>query len=392
MLARLRSRPVGEPPLNANARHLVEQFARGRPGQRPDYKKNTRTLTILMYWLGADTAVLERDVYDLARIDVNLAAKPVCQFLAARGLLVEDPELHRDRDQMWIESVLAALPEPTAGQVRTWVKVMREQGPREGEPRGYDGIRRYVSHLEPVLTTWTATADGTSLREIAKAQVQDAVNEVSGYTRRGRATALRSLFRALKRERAVFRNPARDLPVGDIKGIPKSIPSDLLMGLLDQATKPLGRFVVALTAIHALPVKEIQTLHTSGLDLSRGTLEVRRGLLRHTLYLEELTHQLAADWTAYRHRRWPASSNPHLLVSQKTAVDPDHPAVSMGTLQGALPRGLTLSGLRQDRRILDEAAQNADPLRLMRLFGITEKTAMHYVTAAHPERTAKLPR
>ncbi|PBO17575.1 hypothetical protein CLM85_06155 [Streptomyces albidoflavus] len=34
----------------------------------------------------------------------------------------------------------------------------------------------------------------------------------------------------------------------------------------------------------------------------------------------------------------------------------------------------------------------ADPLRLMRLFGITEKTAMHSVTAAHPERTAKLPR
>ncbi|MER8000269.1 hypothetical protein [Streptomyces sp. NPDC095613] len=162
------------------------------------------------------------------------------------------------------------------------------------------------------------------------------------------------------------------------------------MGLLDEATTPLGRLVVALAAIHALPGKEIQTLHTSGPDLSRGTLEMRRGLLRHTLYLEELTHQLAADWTAYR-RRWPASSNPHLLVSQKSAVDPDHPAVSIGTLRGALPRGLTLSGLRQDR-ILNEASLSGDPFRLMRLFGITEKTAMHYVTAAHPERTAKLPR
>ncbi|MFF9654277.1 hypothetical protein [Streptomyces sp. NPDC014622] len=36
--------------------------------------------------------------------------------------------------------------------------------------------------------------------------------------------------------------------------------------------------------------------------------------------------------------------------------------------------------------------QRTPSLRLMRLFGITEKTAMHYVTAAHPERTAKLPR
>jgi hypothetical protein len=56
-----------------------------------------------------------------------------------------------------------------------------------------------------------------------------------------------------------------------------------------------------------------------------------------------------------------------------------------------LPKGLTLDGLRQDR-ILNEAFESADPLKLMRLFGITEKTAMHYVAAAHPERTAKPPR
>ncbi|GAA1323803.1 hypothetical protein GCM10009647_058900 [Streptomyces sanglieri] len=391
VLARLRRAPAGEPPLTAHARHLVEEFTRDRPAQRPNYTKNTRTLTILLYWLGAHTAVFERDVYDLARIDVNLAAKPVCQFLRIRGLLVEDPALHRDSDQMWIEATLTSLPEPVAGEVRTWVKVMREQGPREGEPRAYNGIRHYLSRLQPTLTAWTTTGAVTSLREITKDQVEDAVDAVSGYARRGLATALRSLFRALKRERVIFRNPARDLPVGAIKGIPKSIPSDLLMGLLDRATTPLGRLVLTLAAVHALPGKEIRTLHTTGLDLSRGTLEVRRGLLRHTLYLEELTHQLASDWAAYRHHRWPVSSNPYLLVSQKSAIDPDHPAVSSGTLSRALPRGLTLSGLRQDR-ILNEAAESADPLRLMRLFGITEQTAMRYVTAAHPERTSKLPR
>ena len=186
MLARLRSAPAGEPPLTANARRLlVQEFVRDRPAQRPDYKKNTRTLTILMYWLGAEAAVFERDVYDLARIDVNLAAKPVCQFLRFRGLLVEDPELHRDRDQVWVESALAALPEPAASQVCTWVEVMREQGPREGEPRGYDGIRRYLSHLQPILTTWTTTAGVTSLREITKNQDEDAVDGVSGTPAEG---------------------------------------------------------------------------------------------------------------------------------------------------------------------------------------------------------------
>ncbi|MFD9302998.1 hypothetical protein ACFWCB_10025 [Streptomyces sp. NPDC060048] len=47
--------------------------------------------------------------------------------------------------------------------------------------------------------------------------------------------------------------------------------------------------------------------------------------------------------------------------------------------------------MRQDR-ILKAAAESANPLRLMRLFGITEQTAMRYVTAAHPDRTSKLPR
>jgi hypothetical protein len=39
-----------------------------------------------------------------------------------------------------------------------------------------------------------------------------------------------------------------------------------------------------------------------------------------------------------------------------------------------------------------ETAESADPLRPMRLFGITDQTAMRYLTAAHPGRTAKLPR
>lgn len=99
----------------------------------------------------------------------------------------------------------------------------------------------------------------------------------------------------------------------------------------------------------------------------------------------------ASEWLTYRHRRWPASTNPHLLVSQRTALDPDHPPVSMTTLHRALPKGVPLDGLRQDR-ILNEAFETGDPLKLMRLFGITEKTAMHYAGAAHPERTAKLPR
>nr|WP_260616844.1 hypothetical protein [Streptomyces sp. WAC05458] len=391
VLARLRRRPRADLPLTERARLLVEEYLQLRADQQaPDYRKNIHTLTILMYWLGAEAAVLERDVHGLAQLDPNLAAKPVCQFLRARGLLVDDPDLHQDADLVWIEAALDVLPQPVASEVRAWVDLLRSQGRREDEFRSWDGIRRYLTYVQPVLTDWTASGVVT-LREITQQQVEDAVNDLSGHARRQLAIVLRSLFRSLKRQRVVFRDPARNLPVGDLKGMPRSVPSDLLAGLLDHSATPLGRLTVALAAVHAISGHDIRAIRTADVNLARGTVEIRRGLLRHTLYLEQFTHRLAAEWLTYRHRRWPASTNPHLLVSQKTALDPDQPAVNIGTLRRVLPKGVTLDGLRQDR-ILNEALECGDPLKLMRLFGITEKTAMHYVGTAHPKRTAKLPR
>ncbi|MCK1820302.1 hypothetical protein MTQ10_11895 [Streptomyces sp. XM83C] len=391
VMARLRRRSYRDLPLTSEARALTEELDRLRRGrQDPAYRKDIRTLTILVYWLGAETPFQERDVHDLALLDPNLAAKRVCQFLAARGLLVEDPELHRDADQVWVEATIATLPPTVADEVSLWVTVLRGQGRREHEARSYDGIRRYLTSLQPVLTAWTRSGI-TTLRQITSDHATTAVDELTGSARRQLAISLRNLFKALRQERVIFRDPTRNLPVGDLKGIPKSVPSDLLATLLDRATTPLGRLIVALTAVHALPGHEMPTLLTCDLNLAHGTLEARRGLLRHTLYIEEFTHGLAAEWLTYRHRRWPASTNPHLLVSQRTALDPDHPPVSMTMLHRHLPKGFTLDGLRQDR-ILNEAFETGDPLKLMRLFGITEKTAMHYVGVAHPEKTSQLPR
>lgn len=392
VLARLRSRPPGELPLTAAATALVEDFAELRRDQQTSgLRKNIRTLTILGYWLGVENAFHERDIHDLAQLDTHLAAKPVCQFLRARGLLVDDPEIHRDRDLAWIETALHALPQPVADEIRTWVDVLRAQGPGENEPRSWEGIRRYLTTLQPALTSWTA-AGMTTLREVTSDHLHDRLEDLAGTARRQLATALRSLFRTLKRKRVIFHDLARHLAVDDLTGIPRPVPSDLLAGLLDLAETPFARLTIALAAVHAVPAAEIRTARTADLNLARGTLELRRGLLRHTLYLEELTHRLAADWLAYRHQRWSASVNPHLLVSQKAALDPDHPAVHRVILgQVVPPNGPTLDRLRQDR-ILDEAFATGDPLKLMRLFGITEQTAMRYVGTAYPERTAKLPR
>ena len=55
------------------------------------------------------------------------------------------------------------------------------------------------------------------------------------------------------------------------------------------------------------------------------------------------------------------------------------------------PLGVHPVRLRQDR-ILDEARRTADPVHLVRVFGINESTAVHYVHTAHPSRKAVVPR
>jgi hypothetical protein len=55
-----------------------------------------------------------------------------------------------------------------------------------------------------------------------------------------------------------------------------------------------------------------------------------------------------------------------------------------------LPLGVRPARLRQNR-ILDEARHTADPVHLVRVFGISESSAMHYVHAAHPGRQAVIP-
>ncbi|CAM5521506.1 MULTISPECIES: hypothetical protein [Streptomyces] len=390
-LAQVRHRQAGELPLTETDRHLVAEYVRlWAHGHKRGHRADLRTLTLVLHRFGGQAAIEERDVHDLARLDPTLRAKRVCQFLRAHDLLVEDPDRHRDADATWAEARLGTLPGPLAAEVRTWVAVMRGQGRREHPPRSYRTVRCYLRCLLPLLGTWAGEGIAT-LREITDEHLTTALTGLSGHRRRRTAAALRSLFKALRQENVVFRDPARGLVGGCPTGLPTPVPGNLLAGLLDAAKTPFGRFVVVLAAVHALPSGEIRGLLTADLSLAHATLQVRRGPLRHTLYLEECTHRLAAEWLAYRHRRWPGSANCHLLVSRRTALDPDQPAVAKSTVREVLPKTVSLEQLRQDR-LLDEALQSADPLKLMRLFGIGEKTAMHYVAVAHPERTAKLTR
>lgn len=84
------------------------------------------------------------------------------------------------------------------------------------------------------------------------------------------------------------------------------------------------------------------------------------------------------------------SSNPHhLLVNRFTAMNTDAPPISCSAIKDVFTvLGLSGQKVRIDR-MLHEAQLTAAPLHLMRLFGISEVTAVRYVHVAHPERIVK---
>ncbi|WP_406278433.1 hypothetical protein [Streptomyces sp. NBC_00191] len=148
----------------------------------------------------------------------------------------------------------------------------------------------------------------------------------------------------------------------------------------------LARLLVALVAVHALLPSQAAEIQLDELDLAHGALR----LPRRTIYLETLTTELLTQWLRMRQQTWPACSNPHLLVSSQTALDPSGPPVSKMLLATAFDRiGITARALWQDR-VLNEARHSADPVHLMRLFAISDSTAMKYVHAAHPEKAGRV--
>jgi hypothetical protein len=380
------------PALTPAASALVEELDRhARTGGWTSGSRNnaTKTLRILLAWLGADAPVPEADVRALhARPSTTI--RRVLRFLRDRGMVIPDPGRQGTAVERTIRQHIDALPGGIADEVRQWVKVVRGQGRRAHQELPFSSVRSYLNCFCPVLADWGQHV--TSLREVTRDDVQAALGQRLGVTAHNLLPALRSLFRALKQERIIFRDPTRGVTLPAMRRLPAPIPSDLLHGLIDRAGTPTAKVAVAMIAIHALGKKETTLLLLDDLDLPCGRLAVRRPTGTHVVYLDELTRTHMAGWLRERHRCWPLTANPYLLVTSQTAADTAGPPVAL-TVIDAIFAGLGLppSKVRQDR-ILDEARHTADPVHLMRVFGLTAKPAMKYVQAAHPERGPAMPR
>jgi hypothetical protein len=380
------------PALTRAASDLLDAFtrhARDRGWTTASRNSGTRTLRILLAWIGADAPIPEGDIRALAGRRATTVRR-VLQFLTQNNMVISDPARHGEAAERAVRQRIAALPDHLATEVGRWVQVLRGQGRRPHPQFPFTTIRSYLNSLLPVLASWAGQV--TSLREITSQDIQAALDAQPPVTARNLLSALHSLFRALKQEKLIFRDPTRRISLPALRRLPAPIPSDRLRGLIDRADGPMARLVVALIAIHGLGKQETARLLAADLDLAAGRLAVRRDVGRqHTVYLDEITHALAAGWMRERHRRWPRTANPHLLTTRVTASDENRPPVAHTVIEAIFtPLGLSPGQLRRDR-ILDEARHTADPVHLMTVFGISAKTAMTYVQAAHPERRATRP-
>jgi hypothetical protein len=348
-----------------------------------------KTLRILLAWLGADAPVHEADVRALSSRP-STAVRRVLQFLDDRGMIIPDPARQGTAVERTISQHIDALPDVIAGEVRQWVKVIRGQGRRAHQELPFSSVRSYLNCFHPVLAEWGQHV--TSLREITRDDIHKALGQHPGARAHNLLPALRSLFRALKQEKIIFRDPTSGITMRTMQRLPAPIPADQLRGLIDRAGTPLAKVTVALIAVHALGKKETALLLLEDLGLSRGQLAVRRPTGTHTVYLGDLSRSLMTGWLRERKNCWPLTRNPHLLVTRHTAVDTAGPPIAPTVLDAIFgDLGLTPSQVRQDR-ILDEARHTADPVHLMRVFGLSTHPAMKYVQAAHPDRGPSMPR
>ena len=223
-------------------------------------------------------------------------------------MVIPDPARQGTAVERTINHHIDALPDGIAGEVRQWVKVVRGQGRRAHQELPFSSVRSYLNCFCPVLAEWSQHV--TSLREITSDDVQEALGQHPGVTAHNLLPALRSLFRALKQERIIFRDPTSGITMRTMRRLPAPIPTDQLRGLIDRAGTPIAKVAVALIAIHGLGKKETTLLLLEDLDLPRGQLAVRRPTGTHTVYLDELTRTLMTGWLRERHRRWPLTAQP----------------------------------------------------------------------------------
>ncbi|MGH3814239.1 MAG: hypothetical protein ACRDUV_17615 [Pseudonocardiaceae bacterium] len=160
--------------------------------------------------------------------------------------------------------MIEQVPQQLREDVICWITALRGEGRRPSPPLRWLTVRVYLTFALPALREWGARY--STLREVTRDDVHAAIRDHLGNSPHNVHTALRSLFRGLKRERRIFTDPAARVTAHFARRLPRPLPADHLHGLLDRLPHPRERLITALVAVHALGVGELQALQLHDLD------------------------------------------------------------------------------------------------------------------------------
>lgn len=303
---------------------------------------------------------------------LDLPVEHTLDFVADAAVMAVDPGATMDA---WLEDRLRRLPEQIRNEVRSWTEVLRGRSKRRAKPRLPNTVKAYVRACGAALEQWATRYD--SLREVTSEDVQEQLLGLAGWDRPNALNGMRSLFRTLKANRLIFADPTAHLALQAPAPRPSLGVDPATRGsLLDQIARLDHRLIVLLAGVHALSGPRIANLRLDHLDLpgKRFFIDER------PRPLDELTREHLMAWLNFRHKRWPQTANPHVLVTSRSAnrVAP----VGQTYVNGAfadLP--VTASGLRVDRLVSEAMDSRGDALRIALLFGMSAQAAAGYAVS-----------
>ncbi len=367
---------LSDGPLALYCRAIVTDHARRHGWSTRQTDQVIRSLRILQVLQATPRSPLRAsEVVRLRYYDGTINS--TLDVLDAAGLLIEDRETRIER---YFNAKTTGLPEPMKQQLQVWLDVMisgRKTAPRR-LPRLPQTAAIKIAALAPIVRVW-AEQGITSLAEISPELVRSAL-PTSGSQRVLGEQALRSVFTVLKAQKLIFTNPTRGMKVTIAnKTVPLPMDTVLIRDALN-SPNPAVAFAVALVAFHALSRQQLRNLQLT--DIVDGRLLLLDG---RSIPLAAPVRVRLAAWLEHRHRTWPGTLNPHLLITRKTAPRLTPPGVNFPWSQ--VP--FTSKALREDRILQEIHASGGDVRRICDLFGISIEAAMRYSLALGTDVTAK---
>jgi hypothetical protein len=305
----LRTDPVPASPWLLAALQAANTMAEARGWNTDTLGKVNRVLVMLLAGYDGSEMIRLSDFTPALR-QRGTSVTRAAEILAELGVLDNDRPAAFDT---WLAAQLDGLPPGIGGETGTLGTGAARRRPTHPAPRQPQYPR--LCRRGPPAADRLAGQPCPPARDHPR-RPPGATAGLRGNHRQLTFVALRSLFSWAKKNGATFTNPATHLHARHAdKPVFQPLTAAQISHAITAATTPQARLFVTLAAVHAARPGAIRALQLPDADLGNRRLTIAG----RTRPLDDLTHQILRDWLAYRQQRWPASTNPHLLISARTA-------------------------------------------------------------------------